>query len=111
MVTELEPNQIFVFGSNLQGDHVGGAARQAALDFGAVDGIGVGLQGRSYAIPTMCGRKVMEFYCKQFLDFATHYPEHEFLLTPVGTGIAGYRIKDIESVFKELPKNVRKVGW
>jgi hypothetical protein len=111
MIEELKPNQIFVFGSNLEGNHAAGSAKQANQSFGAVYGIGVGLQGQSYAIPTMSGFNTMQYYCMQFLDFAVHYPEYEFLLTPVGTGIAGYEIKDIEPLFETLPSNVTKVGW
>lgn len=111
MITELEPNQVFVFGSNLQGNHAGGAARQALLSFGAVEGVGVGLQGQSYAIPTMGDFKEMAFYCKQFLNFAEHYPEYEFLLTPVGTGIAGYTVHEVAPLFTDLPENIIKVGW
>lgn len=110
MVNELEPNQIFVFGSNIAGNHFGGAALQAK-QFGAVDGIGVGLKGQTYAIPTMSGYDVMLDYCLQFIDFANHYPELEFLLTPIGTGIAGYTKEDIEPIFSTLPENVTKVGW
>ena len=54
-ITELEDNEIFVFCSNLAGAHGGGAARLAYQRFGAVWGQGVGLQGQSYAIPTMHG--------------------------------------------------------
>lgn len=54
-IRELRENEIFVFGSNLEGYHGGGAARIALEEFGAVWGQGVGLQGRSYAIPTMQG--------------------------------------------------------
>ena len=111
MVEELKPNQIFVYGSNLRGEHVGGAAKQAFEKFGAVWGIGAGLQGQSYAIPTMSGFEVLEFYCKQFLDFAKHYPEYEFLLTPIGTGIAGFSKEQVATLFRELPSNVKKVGW
>lgn len=111
MIEELKPNQIFVFGSNIHGNHAGGAARQAEKSFGAVYGIGVGLQGQSYAIPTMGNYNIMEFYCHQFIDFAKHYPEYEFLLTPIGTGIAGYSYEAIEEIFKDLPPNIKKVGW
>ena len=41
-ITELKPNEIFVFGSNLTGAHGGGAARLAYNRFGAVWGQGVG---------------------------------------------------------------------
>lgn len=54
-ITELKPNEIFVFGSNLAGAHGGGAARLAYNRFGAIWGQGVGLQGQSYAIPIMQG--------------------------------------------------------
>lgn len=110
MINELQPNQIFVFGSNLEGNHSGGAAKQAVDSFGALNGIGVGLQGQSYAIPTMEGYNVLEFYANQFLDFANHYPEYEFLLTPIGTGIAGYNISVIKKIFEHLPDNVTKIG-
>lgn len=111
MVEELRHNQIFVFGSNINGHHLGGAAKTAHEKFGAAWGIGVGLQGQSYAIPTMSGFGVMEFYCKQFLDFVRHYSEYEFLLTPVGTGIAGFSKEQVATLFSELPSNVKKVGW
>ena len=111
MIEELEFNQIFVFGSNLQGNHAGGAAKQAREHFGAVQGIGVGLQGQSYAIPTMDGYDRLKHYITQFRDFARHYPEYEFLLTPVGTGIASYAIEDIDVLFNGLSENVTKVGW
>ena len=54
-IMELRPNEIFVFGSNLAGAHGGGAARLAYERFVAIWGQGVGLQWRSYAMPTMQG--------------------------------------------------------
>ena len=54
-IEDLQEGQIFVFGSNDMGHHDGGAARIALEKFGAVYGQGRGLQGRSYAIPTMTG--------------------------------------------------------
>ena len=54
-VTELKDGEVFVFGSNLAGYHGGGAARIAADKFGAIFGQGIGMQGQSYAIPTMQG--------------------------------------------------------
>ena len=49
----LKQNEIFVFGSNIKGAHLGGAARAAYNKFGAEWGNGEGLQGKSYALPTM----------------------------------------------------------
>ena len=54
-ITELGENEVFVFGSNLAGAHGGGAALLAYRKFGAIWGQGVGLQGKSYGIPTMHG--------------------------------------------------------
>ena len=49
-IAQLAPGEIFVFGSNLEGHHGGGAAFTAYRKFGAVWGQGVGLQGQSYGI-------------------------------------------------------------
>ena len=84
-ITHLAPNEIFVFGSNLNGAHGGGAARLAYNRFGAVWGQGVGLQGQSYAIPTMHGGvDVINPYVYEFISFAVHHPEYLFLVTKIG---------------------------
>ncbi len=51
-ITSLQPDQIFVFGSNPEGRHGAGAAKYAKDNFGAIYGQGEGLQGQSYALPT-----------------------------------------------------------
>jgi len=99
-VTSLKENEVFVFGSNLQGIHAGGAARIARMKFGAVMGNGVGLQGQSYAIPTMQGDvETIKPYVDEFITFATKHPEMTFLVTPIGCGIAGFEPKDIAPLF------------
>lgn len=99
-ITELEPNEIFVFGSNLQGMHAGGAARVAFENFGAIYGEGTGLQGQSYAIPTMQGGvDTIEPYVKEFIAFAKAHPELTFLVTPIGCGIAGFTAQEIAPLF------------
>lgn len=101
-ITSLLPNQIFVFGSNLQGAHCGGAARAAYNHFGAIWGQGVGLQGQSYAIPTMQGPvSSIKPYVDEFIDFARKHPEYELLVTRIGCGIAGFKDADIAPLFKE----------
>ena len=70
-ITELQPNEIFVFGSNLAGMHGAGAAHVACKKFGAKMGQGVGLQGQSYAIPTMQGGvETIRPYVDEFIKFA-----------------------------------------
>ena len=108
---------IFVFGSNTSGRHGAGAARDAVLDYGAKEGVGVGLQGRSYAIPTRTivpGKglttlplEVVESYVVEFLQFARAHPEMKFWLTPVGCGFAGYKPAQMACLFRDAPPNVR----
>jgi len=117
-ITLLEPNEIFVFGSNRNGFHMGGAAKQALDKFGAIYEQGEGLQGQSYAIPTL--RRDMKPYALttirrfvyDFLYFAEKHPDKTFLLTKVGCGIAGFDEADMKKMFVKVPKNVIKPeGW
>ena len=104
-IDTLEENEIFVFGSNLQGMHGGGAARVAHEKFGAVWGEGIGLQGQSYAIPTMHGGvDTIAPYVNDFIAFAKERPELKFLVTEIGCGIAGFRISEMAPLFKEALK-------
>lgn len=108
-IDDLQENQVFVFGSNLAGMHGGGAARVARLRFGAVMGKGVGMQGRSYAIPTMQGgTKTIRPYVNDFIAYAKEHPELTFLVTPIGCGIAGFEPEDIAPLF-ELASNVENI--
>jgi hypothetical protein len=99
-ITELSEGEIFVFGSNLAGMHGGGAAR-LALKWGAVWGQGVGLQGQTYAIPTMQGGvETIKPYIDEFLAFARQHPELTFLVTEIGCGIAGFTPAEIAPLFR-----------
>ena len=105
-ITQLAPNEIFVFGSNLQGMHGGGAARFAHEHFGAVWGKGVGLYGRSYAIPTMQGGvETIKPYVDDFLRFAMAHNEFDFLVTEIGCGIAGFTPEEIAPLFFKAVEN------
>lgn len=101
-IDTLADNEVFVFGSNLEGLHGGGAARVAYLRFGAKMGQGVGLQGQSYALPTMQGGvETIRPYVDEFIEFARNHPEKQFLVTPIGCGIAGFEAEDIAPLFEE----------
>ena len=113
-INKLENNEIFVFGSNLNGMHGGGAARIAYDKFGAIWGQGVGLQGQSYGIPTMHGGlDVIKPYVDEFINFAKEHSELKFLVTRIGCGIAGFSDEEMAPLFKDaieieniyLPKN------
>lgn len=109
-IDSLKENEIFVFGSNLAGMHGGGAARIARLHFGAVMGQGVGLQGQSYAIPTMQGGvETIRPYVEEFIIFAHQHPELHFLVTPIGCGIAGFEAEDIAPLF-EKAKEMKNIS-
>ena len=102
----LGENEIFVFGSNIKGMHMGGAARAAYNKFGAEWGNGEGLQGKSYALPTMEGLESTKEAVIHFTQCAKAHQELKFYVTPVGCGIAGYTSKEIGPLFKdaaELP--------
>lgn len=101
-ITELGTNDIFVFGSNLAGAHAGGAAKLAHHKFGAIWGQGKGLQGNSYAIPTMQGGvETIEPYINEFIEFAKSHPELTFYVTKIGCGIAGFKEDEIAPLFKK----------
>ena len=99
-IDRLDANQVFVFGSNLRGAHGGGAARIAYEFFGAVMGQGVGMQGQCYAIPTMQGGvETIKPYVDEFIAYARHHQELDFMVTRIGCGIAGFREEEIAPLF------------
>lgn len=88
----LADGKVFVFGSNAAGFHSGGAAKTAVRKFGARIGMGEGMQGRSYAIPTTgCSRDRTEMAVMRFTQFARMHPEMHFLVTRIGCGNGGWR--------------------
>jgi hypothetical protein len=109
-ITHLEPNQIFVYGANSGGRHGAGAAK-LALRWGAKMGE-YGLNGQTYGIPTK-DKKIqtlpldkIQLHVNVFLSFAFSHQEYEFLVTAIGTGLAGYHAKDIAPLFKIIKTGV-----
>ena len=99
-IDSLKEDEVFVFGSNLKGMHGGGAAYAAYKKFGAVMGQGVGLQGQSYAIPTMQGGvETIKPYVDEFIEFAKQHKELFFYVTRIGCGIAGFKDEEIAPLF------------
>lgn len=100
-IENLNDNEVFVFGSNLAGIHGAGAALLAKSKFGAIQNIGIGLQGNSYALPTKdfnintlpitssTGYSI-EFFVKILKDFIESNPDKHFLVTKIGCRLAGY---------------------
>ena len=100
-IAQLGENEIFVFGSNIHGSHGGGAAWYAYKNFGAEWGVGEGLTGRTYALPTMEGEASLKHAVEHFIACAKQHPELTFLVTAVGCGIAGYTPQQVAPLFKE----------
>lgn len=115
MIRELAPNEIFVFGSNLQGEHRGGAAWIANTDFRAEWGVGVGRTGQCYAIPTMHGGvDEIRPYVDDFIKYAEENPDLVFLVTRIGCGIAGFTDEQMAPLFakaKDLPNVALAEQW
>lgn len=113
MTHEWQPDEVFVFGSNLKGVHAGGAARFARLNCDAKDGIGFGPTGQAYALPTCSDPGIpltldeIRRQAESFLIYARRYPERRFFLTRVGCGIAGFTDSEISPLFAGVPANVR----
>ena len=106
---DLLSDLVFVFGSNRRGIHGAGAAKDA-LNFGAKYGQGRGLQGRSYALPTKetpyqtLSLDEIKKEVDLFNKAAEKNPLLKFLVTPVGTGRAGYKGSDIAPLFEKTSK-------
>jgi hypothetical protein len=119
-VTNLKPNEIFVFGSNGEGVHGKGAALTAKQNFGAKQGQSEGLQGNSYAIITKKNWRVEKSSTldeigkgfNTFIKFAKQHPELKFYVSKLGSSLAGYTINEIkdlwalENVFEGIPDNI-----
>lgn len=119
-------NTIFVFGSNPEGRHGAGAAKVAREQFGAKYGVGEGITGNSYALPTKDLRvktnngfrsispKDIIDNIKKLYETAKSIPSKQFKVA-YRNGINertlnGYTGEELVSFFKaagELPKNIQ----
>lgn len=110
MIASLDPDVYFVFGSNIEGRHGTGAALGARLFFGAKYGVGEGVTGRAYALPTLyrpywpLPLEHIEKNVQKFREFVESHPNLYFAVTAIGTRRAGYEDKDIAPMFKGIPR-------
>jgi hypothetical protein len=116
-ISTLKKNEIFVFGSNENGAHAGGAARIAYDKFGAQWGTAVGRSGQTYAIPTLdrdmerVEPEMLYIHLEDFLAYVRQHPELTFYLTKIGCGIAGWQPDEVKKIFweaagKTIPENL-----
>lgn len=103
---------VFVFGSNLAGVHGAGSAQAAFMEHGAIWGIGIGPQGKSYAIPTkdeyldVMDIQRIEIHVINFLTYACENMDTKFNVVDIGCGLAGFTPEEIAPLFRDAPKNV-----
>ena len=91
---------VFVFGSNIHGQHHGGASLYALEHFGAINGQAEGMQGRSYAIPTEGNTfEELKQAIERFNDYVVTHPHVRFVLSAIGCGAAGYSVEQIAPLF------------
>jgi len=117
-ITKLATNEVFVFGSNAEGRHGLGAAKLAKDKFGAIYGQAEGIQGQSYAVitkkdfrqPKSSTLQEIGKGLQDMLLYAKANPNKKFLVTKLGSSLAGYSIEEIKSLFVQLrniiPSNV-----
>lgn len=99
-ISNLKVNEILVFGSKPNGKHESGAAQKAVEKFGAIQGLGEGFSGKSYAIPVhKCKTHKMDKAVKEFIGFAKTHPDLSFYVLPVGCGSAGMNVKCVSEMF------------
>lgn len=112
VITQLPDDQVFVFGSNLAGLHRGGAARTAKDHFGALQGVGRGWSGQSFAIPTLNEHfqpmplSQIAHYIDDFKIYTKNHPLQTYFVTSIGCGGAGYQPEDIAPLFAGISPNV-----
>ena len=120
LITFLKPNQWFVFGSNTQGRHGKGAAKQA-MKFGAKYGQSIGFQGQCYGICTKDLTKTVhpsiskgsiQFQIGTLYHNAMQNPEDEFLIAYSGTGqnLNGYTNEEMAWMFNH-PIDIEGNPW
>ena len=100
--------EVVVFGSNIEGKHGKGLARQA-LQWGAQPGKGRGYAGQTYGIPTRrwippnrvetLPLDMIKQFVGLFIRDAEMNGDRRHLVTRIGCGLAGYTPKDIAPMF------------
>jgi hypothetical protein len=108
-------DRIDVFGSNLAGVHGAGHAKDVKNYFYAKVGVGEGMTGQAYALPTKDHTiktrtldQVSESLNK-FLLFAAENEKKQFFMARVGCGLAGFKDADIIGLLnahESIPENI-----
>ena len=111
-IAALPEDQVFVFGSDLAGEHRGRAAQTALQKFGALYGVGRGWSGQSFAIPTRNAHNQnmpisqIAHYIDDFKTYTLNHPKQTYFVTAVGCGTTGFAISEIAPLFQGISNNV-----
>lgn len=106
-----DDDRVFVFGSNIQGWHGGGAAWYARVKLGAEEGVGEGPTGRTYALPTCFEPGLpydmasLEEAVDTFIWYALRNHTTRFFVSEVGCGLAGFYVSEVAPLFRGAPPN------
>jgi hypothetical protein len=106
-IKTLKKHEIIVFGSNLNGNHVGGLAKVCKDKFGAQEGAGEGLTGQCYSFPTLdknmkkVSLKDFEKSIDTFIKVANENTMKIFFVTKLGCGIAGFNEEEIKELWNK----------
>jgi len=119
MIQSLKDNEVILVGTNTEGRHGKGLARQALLMFGLKYGHSKGMCGKCYCIVTKDLRKgkrsisleEIEEQLEKFYLFVKDNPQLIFYLTPIGSGLGGYSIEEIELIFDKFKWPSNCVHW
>ena len=105
-------NEIFVFGSDLGGRHLVGAALHAWKRQGARRGVGEGPMGLSYALPTRDGElrtlplDMIRRHVRKFIEHAERQRGSLiFNVRSIGIDLAGYTHAEMAPLFVNAPSN------
>lgn len=100
-ISSLQANEVFVFGSKPNGHHKAGAAKMAKAKFGAIEGVGEGHRGQSYAIPVHKHHtELLESAILRFIDYAISHRDLIFYVLPIGCISAGLDYKLVANMFR-----------
>lgn len=116
VIDKLPKGFIFVFGSNEMGIHGAGAAKLAMDKFRAKLGVGFGMTGSCFAIPTKDWEIIplplsaIEHYISRYVAYVKRKISNpwNYYVTRIGCGLAGFTPEQIAPMFKDLrhQKNV-----
>lgn len=115
-------DELWVFGSNIQGIHGAGSARVARFKFDAQLRVGEGITGKSYAIPTRTYNRSSGLFktlsiteikekVDTFCEYTIRNQHLRWWVTAVGCGRAGYNSRQMAPLFRKAMNCSFPIEW